>query len=225
MTYRWILFDADDTLFHFDAYQGLRRMFERHAVDFTPDHYVQYQEINKPLWVAYQNGTISAAELQTTRFDGWARQLGVAAADLNDAFLLAMAEICTLLPGAQALIDALAAAGVRMGLITNGFTALQLARLERTGLRGHFDPLVISEQLGVAKPDVRIFEHALNRMGQPPREQVLMVGDNPHSDILGGLNAGLHTCWFNPLGHEAPEGIAPHHEVRSLNELQALLLG
>jgi putative hydrolase of the HAD superfamily len=225
VTYRWILFDADDTLFHFDAYQGLRRMFERHAVDFTPAHYAQYQEINKPLWVDYQNGTITAADLQTTRFDGWARRLGVAAADLNEAFLLAMAEICTLLPGAQALIDALDRAGVRMGLITNGFTALQTARLERTGLREHFNPLVISEQLGIAKPDVRIFEHALDRMGQPPREQVLMVGDNPHSDILGGLNAGLHTCWFNPHGHEAPEDIAPHHEVRSLHELQALLLG
>ena len=225
MNYRWILFDADDTLFHFDAYQGLRRMFERHLVDFTEEHYGQYQEVNKPLWVAYQNGQISAAELQTTRFDGWARQLGVAAADLNDAFLLAMAEICTLLPGAQSLIDALAGRGVRMGVITNGFTALQTARLERTGLRERFDPVVISEQLGVAKPDVRIFEHALERMGHPPREQVLMVGDNPHSDILGGLNAGVHTCWVNPHRHDAPEGIAPHHEVRSLDELQALLLG
>lgn len=225
VTYRWILFDVDDTLFHFDAYQGLRRMFERHAVDFTEAHYGQYQEVNKPLWVAYQNGQISATDLQTTRFEGWARQLGVAAADLNDAFLHAMAEICTLLPGAQALIDALADAGVPMGVITNGFTALQLARLERTGLRAHFDPLVISEQLGVAKPDVRIFEHALTRMGQPPREQVLMVGDNPHSDILGGLNAGVHTCWFNPHGHDAPEGITPQHQVRTLHELRALLLG
>ncbi|HET6432772.1 pyrimidine 5'-nucleotidase [Dyella sp.] len=225
MTYRWILFDADDTLFHFDAYQGLRRMFERHAVDFTPDHYAQYQQLNKPLWVDYQNGAITAAELQTTRFDGWARQLGVAAADLNLAFLESMAEICTLLPGAQALLDALADAGVRLGLITNGFTALQLARLERTGLRERFDPLVISEQLGVAKPDVRIFEHALQALGDPPREQVLMVGDNPHSDILGGLNAGLHTCWFNPHGQAAPAGIAAHHEVRALGELQTLLLG
>lgn len=225
MDYRWILFDADDTLFHFDAYQGLRRMFERHAVDFTQAHYAQYQEINKPLWVHYQNGAITAAELQTTRFEGWAQQLGVSAAELNEAFLLAMAEICTLLPGAQALIDALAAAQVRMGVITNGFTALQLARLERTGLRGHFDPLVISEQVGVAKPDVRIFEHALAGMGDPPRDKVLMVGDNPHSDIVGGLAAGLHTCWFNPHGQEVPEGITPHHQVRSLPELQALLLG
>jgi len=223
VNYRWILFDADDTLFHFDACQGLRRMFASHAVDFTEADYAQYQEINKPLWVAYQDGRISATELQTTRFDGWSRRLGVPAAELNEAFLHAMAEICTLLPGAQALVDALAGR-VRMGVITNGFTALQTARLERTGLLGHFDPLVISEQVGVAKPDARIFDHALERMGQPPREQVLMVGDNPHSDILGGLNAGLHTCWINAHGHPAPAGIVPHHEVRSLPELHRLLL-
>lgn len=224
MNYPWILFDADDTLFHFDAYQGLRRMFAGHAVDFSETDYAQYQEVNKPLWVAYQDGRIGAGELQTTRFDGWARRLGVTAVELNDAFLLAMAEICTLLPGAQALLDALDGKA-RLGLITNGFTALQTARLQRTGLLGHFDPLVISEQVGVAKPDVRIFEHALERMGRPPREQVLMVGDNPHSDILGGLNAGLHTCWVNVHGHTAPKDIAPHHEVRSLDELRRLLLG
>ncbi|HEU4669629.1 MAG TPA: pyrimidine 5'-nucleotidase [Dyella sp.] len=224
MDYRWILFDADDTLFHFDAFQGLRRMFAGHAVDFTETDYAQYQELNKPLWVAYQEGRIGAAELQTTRFDGWARRLGVPAAHLNEAFLLAMAEICTLLPGAQALVDALAGR-VPMGVITNGFTALQRARLQRTGLAAHFELLVISEEVGVAKPDVRIFEHALERMGQPPRGQVLMVGDNPHSDIRGGLDAGLVTCWFNAHGLAAPEGIAPHHEVRSLAELQRLLLG
>lgn len=224
MNYRWILFDADDTLFHFDAFQGLRRMFADHAVDFTEADYAQYQELNRPLWVAYQEGRIGAAELQTTRFDGWSRRLGVPATELNKSFLLAMAEICTLLPGARALVDALAGR-VRMGVITNGFTALQRARLRRTGLADRFDLLVISEEVGVAKPDVRIFEHALERMGQPSREQVLMVGDNPHSDIRGGLDAGLVTCWVNVHGHVVPDGIAPHHEVRSLGELHRLLLG
>lgn len=223
MDYRWILFDADDTLFHFDALQGLKRLFAGYGVDFGDDDYARYQAVNKPLWVAYQEGRISAAALQTTRFDGWAQRLGVTPAELNDGFLEAMAGICTLLPGARALLDALAP-HARLGLITNGFTALQMARLERTGLADRFDPLVISEQLGVAKPDVRIFEHALERMGQPPRATVLMVGDNPHSDIRGALDAGLRACWLNVRGEAAPDGIAAHHEVRSLPELQRLLL-
>lgn len=78
-----------------------------------------------------------------------------------------------------------------------GQIKLQQVRLERTGFRNHFDVLIISEQIGVAKPHPDIFEHALSVMGSPARERVLMVGDNPDSDILGGLNAGLQTCWIN----------------------------
>jgi len=222
--YVWILFDADDTLFHFDARQGLRLAFAHYGVDFGEDDYARYQELNRPLWVDYQDGRIGAAELQAARFRPWAERLGVPPGELNDAFLAAMADTCALLPGAAELLRALAGR-VRMGLVTNGFTALQTLRLERTGLKHAFFPLVISEAVGVAKPDVRIFEHALALMGRPPRERVLMVGDNPHSDIRGGLDAGLRTCWVNAHGHDAPEGIAPHNQVASLAELQALLLG
>ena len=102
----------------------------------------------------------------------------------------AMAEICAPLPGAVSLLNALQGK-VRMGIITNGFTSLQQTRLERTGLRDHFDLLIISEQVGVAKPDARIFDYALAQAGNPPRSRVLMVGGTAESDIRGGVNAGL----------------------------------
>ncbi|MGR7922989.1 pyrimidine 5'-nucleotidase [Zobellella denitrificans] len=223
MQYKWILFDADDTLFHFDAYQGLRRMFAGFGVDFGEQDFAHYQTLNQPLWVDYQDGHITAEQLQHRRFAGWAERLEVSPRELNSAFLTAMADICAPLPGARELIDALTGKA-QLGIITNGFTELQQVRLERTGFRDAFSPLVISEQVGLAKPDPGIFEHALELMGQPPREQVLMVGDNPHSDILGGLNAGLHTCWLNPAGKPAPEGIRPHYQVSSLHELHRLLL-
>jgi putative hydrolase of the HAD superfamily len=105
-----------------------------------------------------------------------------------------------------------------------GRAAPQTTRLQRRGLKEVFCPRVISEQVGVAKPDLRIFEHALALMGHPPRDQVPMVGDNPHSDIRGGLDAGLHTCWLNANGHGRPDDIAPHYQPGSLTELQASLL-
>lgn len=222
MKYQWILFDADETLFHFDAYQGLKLMFSRFDVDFSRQDYDLYQQVNKPLWVKYQAGQLSAAQLQNTRFQGWSDKLTVPTQTLNSEFLLAMADICALLPGAQALIDALSGK-VKMGIITNGFTQLQTIRLERVGLKDQFFPLVISEQVGIAKPDVAIFEHAFAQMNHPAKDQILMVGDNPHSDIQGGINAGIDTCWLNVDGVDKPEGIEPHYEVDSLEQLHRLL--
>lgn len=224
MNWDWILFDADETLFSFDAFGGLQRMFLNYNVTFTEDDLQAYQIVNKPLWVDYQQGRITARQLQTQRFEGWAQRLGVSAAELNDAFLSAMADICAPLPGAVSLLNALKGK-VRMGIITNGFTALQQIRLQRTGLSDYFDLLVISEEVGIAKPDPQIFAHAFAEMGDPPRERILMVGDTPESDILGGINAGIATCWLNMHDRSLPEGITPDWQVSTLGELESRLCG
>ena len=222
MKWDWILFDADETLFTFDAFGGLQRMFLDYSVTFTDQDFAEYQSVNKPLWVDYQNGAITALQLQHKRFQSWSERLDVPPGMLNEAFLNAMAEICAPLPGAVSLLDSLKGK-VKIGIITNGFTALQQIRLERTGLRDYFDLLVISEQVGVAKPDPRIFEYALKQAGNPSRDRVLMVGDTAESDILGGINAGLSTCWLNANNRALPEGINPTWTVTSLNELEQLL--
>ena len=224
MQYQWILFDADETLFHFDAYAGLQLMFSRHDYQFDTAEYDYYQSINLPLWQQYQQGEISAKQLQVNRFTPWADKLSTTAGALNSAFMQAMADVCTLLPGAAELISALKGR-VKMGIITNGFTELQQIRLERTGFADVFSPLVISEQVGVAKPHIDIFNHAFSLMGHPPKQHILMVGDNPHADIKGGINAGIDTCWLNRHGAARPEGITPHIEVSSLAQLQQWLLG
>ncbi|MEG2954344.1 MAG: pyrimidine 5'-nucleotidase, partial [Hafnia sp.] len=153
----------------------------------------------------------------------WSQRLGVTANHINEAFLQAMADICDVLPGARELINALSGKA-NLGIITNGFTQLQTIRLERTGMKDAFSTLVISEQVGIAKPDVGIFEYAFSLMNNPPKERILMVGDNPHSDILGGINAGIDTCWVNSAGSDLPEGISPSYQVSSLSELQKILL-
>ena len=219
MRYQWILFDADETLFHFDAFAGLQLMFSRHDYPFDSTEYAYYQSINLPLWQQYQQGDISAKQLQVNRFTPWAAKLNTSAAALNSAFMQAMADICTPLPGATELITALKGR-VKLGIITNGFTELQHIRLARTGFADIFSPLVISEQVGVAKPHIDIFNHAFALMEHPPKQQILMVGDNPHADIQGGINAGIDTCWLNRHGAARPEGITPHKEVNSLAQLQ-----
>ncbi|PCE66809.1 pyrimidine 5'-nucleotidase [Salinivibrio sp. YCSC6] len=223
MRYPWVLFDADETLFHFDAFAGLQRMFSHYDVDFDQHAFAEYSELNKPLWVQYQNGEIDAHTLQTKRFTHWGKQLRVAPTTLNQHFLDAMAEICEPLPGAEALLNAIRP-HAHIGIITNGFTALQDVRLEKTGFKPAISTLVVSEQVGFAKPDPRIFEHAFAKMGHPPKSQILMVGDNPMADVLGGMRAGIDTCWLNRDKKPLPEGVTPTHQVDSLHALQAWLM-
>ncbi|MEO3992260.1 pyrimidine 5'-nucleotidase [Pseudocitrobacter cyperus] len=222
MKWDWIFFDADETLFTFDSFSGLQRMFLDYSVTFTAEDFQDYQAVNKPLWVDYQNGAITSLQLQRQRFVGWGEQLSVPPEELNDAFMNAMAEICAPLPGAASLINALKGKA-KLGIITNGFTSLQQIRLERTGFRDYFDLLIISEEVGVAKPDRRIFDHALELAGNPDRSRVLMVGDTAESDILGGMNAGWSTCWLNAHQRPLPDGIKPDWTVSSLSELELLL--
>ncbi len=139
--------------------------------------------------VDYQNGVITSLQLQHGRFESWAERLNVEPGKLNEAFINAMAEICTPLPGRFPLFNAIRG-NAKIGIITNGFS-LQQVRLERTGLRDYFDLLVISEEVGVAKPNKKIFDYALEQAGNPDCSRVLMVGDTAESDILGISTPGL----------------------------------
>ncbi|VFP86927.1 Pyrimidine 5'-nucleotidase YjjG [Candidatus Erwinia haradaeae] len=220
----WVLFDADNTLFYFDAFSGLKRLFKKYEIYFSPNDYDQYQSLNTTLWIDYQNNSISLLQLQHYRFEGWANRLGVTTYELHNGFLKAMGEISNPLPGAGDLLSNLYGK-VKIGIITNGFTALQETRIRRNCFSKYFNLLIVSEQVGYAKPNPEIFNFALNKMSNPSRHRVLMVGDNPDSDIIGGINAGFSTCWLNHDGRTKPHGINPDWQVTSLRELQDLLEG
>ncbi|GEB69919.1 5'-nucleotidase [Pseudoalteromonas carrageenovora] len=222
MKYSYVLFDADETLFRFDILAGMTRMFKAYDIQFTKDDYVHYQKTNKQLWVDYQNGTISADYLQVTRFNEWSEKLNVPAKELNDAFLDSMAKICEPLPGAVELLNKLKP-HAKLGIITNGFARLQTVRLEHTGLKNMFEWLVISELVGIAKPNKAIFEHTFELMGNPDKSQILMVGDTASSDVLGGNNVGIDTCWLQHPGEQLPEGITPTYTITTLDQLQSIL--
>lgn len=222
MNYEWVLFDADETLFHFDAFQGMQLMFERKGVEFLQEDYQEYQQLNKPLWDDYQNGDITAAQIKHIRFQSWAEKLDTTTQELNNAFLQAMADICSMLPGAKELLDSLVGK-VKLGIITNGFTELQAIRLEKMGLSEYFEHVVISEQVGVAKPDMKIFDYAMQKMGAVDKNKVLMVGDNLLSDIKGGIGFGIDTCWLDSQAQVNPTELQPTFTVNSLPELQRLL--
>lgn len=221
--YHWVLFDADETLFDFDTFRGLRHLFSQHNFEFTQADFDDYQMLNVPLWEGYQSGKFTIEEVKTKRFVEWEKRTGIPAIDLNSQFMNSMAETCALLPGAQELLDTLKDK-CKVGIVTNGLKALQYVRLEKTGVTDHIDLMVISEEVGVPKPNIAIFEHTFEKMKFNQKEHILMVGDNPHTDILGGINAGIDTCWYNWRQHPEVEGITPTYQVDCLHKLKAILM-
>lgn len=224
MKYQWILFDADETLFSFHSYFGLKSMLKRYGLEFNEQDYEAFQAVNQPLWVAYQNKEINAEALQRIRFESLAQKTGQDPLVLNRELMDEMAHVSQPLEGVREMLASLHGK-VKMGIITNGFNALQQKRLENTQTAGFFDLLVVSETVGVAKPDRQIFDYAFSQMGEVERSKVLMVGDTLASDILGGNLAGIDTCWFNPKGLANETAIQPTYEIRSMAELITLASG
>ncbi len=226
MKYQWILFDADGTLFDFDqaADQALKNSFKQYDIPFDPAYIPLYLSINKTVWRQYERGEIQADELKPLRFQRLFEQLGhtVDPHRFSNDYLDHLADGSMLLDGAEKLVLALHGK-VRMMILTNGFARVQRPRLSRSNIQHYFEDIVISDEVGVAKPEPRIFDIAFEKMGLPPREQVLIVGDNLGSDIKGGIDYGIDTCWYNAKGQADPAGMNFTYEVSHLREIPGIL--
>jgi YjjG family noncanonical pyrimidine nucleotidase len=221
--YEWILFDAEGTLFDFDLFRILHHMFAERHVNFTPQDFSQYQNLNKQLWTKYQTHKMTAHQLLHNRFQSWADKLKTKTEVLNSAYFQTMANLCVPNEHVVELLEKLHP-NTKLGIITNGFTELQDLRLEKTGLKEFFEVVIVSQEVGIAKPHAKIFEYAIEKMGNPAPGNVLLVGDNIRSDIGGGNNAGFDTCWYNVDKSTAPQNIKPTYEVASFAALDALIV-
>jgi HAD superfamily hydrolase (TIGR01509 family) len=131
-----------------------------------------------------------------------------------------------LVEGARELLDDLHG-DVRLGLITNGYSEVQRPRLTHFDLSHYFEAVVVSSEIGHAKPSAAFFDHAFTALGSPDPATVLVVGDSLSSDIAGGRNAGTVTCWFNPAGKPVPTDSvhAVDHVVATLADVGHLVRG
>lgn len=226
MKYKWILFDADNTLFDYDAAEGgaLSSTFEEMGRPLTVEHRATYREINHQNWQAYERGEITQVVLRTRRFAQFLAALGLSEApeQVSQRYLYHLGNRTDLVEGALELVQVLAGR-VGMMIITNGLKDVQRSRMGQSEIGHYFSDIVISEEVGVAKPDGRIFDVAFDLMGQPAKADVLIVGDSLSSDMQGGLNYGIDTCWFNPGKRQNELGLEVGAEIGRLDALLALI--
>ena len=226
--YRWLLFDADDTLFDYVAAEAaaLRDTFHRHGIPYDAGTLAIYQRVNREAWREFEEGRITQVVLRTRRFEHLFAELGVTTdvGAFAGTYLEHLAMQAQLVDGALEVVRTLAVTH-RLAIITNGLADVQRPRLAASAIRANIAELVISEEVGTAKPHRAIFDAAFARMGMPTTSEVLMIGDSLSSDIAGGIGYGLDTCWYNP--HELPgrADLVPTYEVRHLSELPPLLAG
>lgn len=228
--YDWVLFDADKTLFSFDQYQGLKALFADFGMDFDKKTYQHYADNNLRLWQQYQAGEISAHDIKTQRFSVFGDALGLDSNQINTRFLNKMLDVSNPLPGAMQLVSSLHENGLGITIITNGMTDLQQRRLQKTGFKPFIHSLIVSEEVGAAKPAAKIFEAALADIAihsskAIDKKRILMVGDNVESDIRGGHHFGIDTCWINWFNHALPKDLTPTMMVKSTEELMGLFFG
>jgi len=143
-------------------------------------------------------------------------------ARFSATYLSQLGQNAQLIDGAEAMLRALSGQ-VDMMLITNGLHAVQRSRFALSPLPAYFADIIISEEVGVAKPAPGIFDIAFEKMGNPAKDRVLIIGDSLSSDMAGGINYGIDTCWFNPDGRARDGQVGITHEIRRLSDLPPML--
>ena len=226
-SYHWLLFDADDTLFDYARAEAdaLQAAFHGFELPFDARTLNLYREFNHQLWLRFEKGEVTGEQIRVQRFARLFEALQLREPPtLAERYIDHLAAQTTLIQGARETLDALHKMH-RIAIITNGMTRVQRPRLAQSALAPFISELIISEEIGAAKPAPEIFAHAFARMGQPRKEQVLMIGDSVTSDMQGGATFGIDTCWYNPKRLPRPSQPQLTHEIRDLRELIAWLDG
>ena len=167
---------------------------------------------------------ISAGELKIERFKRYFKLINADTdpEEFSNEYLVNLSLGTDLLPGALELVEKIYS-DFKIVVVTNGLTSVQKPRFENSELFPYVDNYVISEEFGIPKPNKEIFEHALKLAGHEQKSSTLMIGDKLSSDILGGVNFGIDTCWYNPLVNPNNTGIKPRYEIKSLSELEQII--
>lgn len=222
----FLFFDLDNTILDFSMAErvALSRTLRERGVEPTPERLARYSVINIQWWEGLEEGRLTREQVLVGRFEAFFRELGVAldGAETNARYEGLLHEGHWFMPGAEELLRSLQGRH-RVFLVTNGIASVQYSRLASAGVTDCFERIFISEEIGSEKPGRAFFEKCFASIPGFAPERALIVGDSLTSDIRGGINAGIKSCWFNPRALPGRPDIVPDYEIRALSELPALI--
>lgn len=226
MSYKILLLDADNTLLDFNKAEAnaLEQTFITYNFDFDGEILRSYSAINQKCWEEFEQGLITKKTLLSKRFQLLFDSLGLKA-DVESVRITYQEELSKgafLLEGAYKLCRDLSV-NHDLYIVTNGVASTQHRRIKDSGLDKLVKDIFVSEEVGFKKPERGYFDYVFSHIKEFDKSQALLVGDSLSADIVGGINAGLNTCWYNPLGKSAPKDMAITYTIQNLEELRKIV--
>lgn len=228
--YKNLFIDLDDTIYDFSSAsrEAFMETYELLHYDRFFDSFNHYYSIYEPynleLWHIYGEGKITKEELNKRRYSYPLEVVGIKDQELADTFCReALGRIPTknrLIDGAIELLEYLRPK-YNMYILSNGFKELQSHKMRTAGIDKYFDALILSEDIGVNKPNRELYEYALEKTGSKLEESI-MIGDMFETDITGAANIGMKQIYFNPKKKES-HTFAPTYMVTELLQIKDIL--
>lgn len=227
MKYDYLLFDADNTLLDFDENErvSIYNTFEHFDIPCDEQTLKMYHDINIMYWRMLDEGKIERDVLLVKRFETLYEKLGVKRdpAATEDYYRVQLGLGNQLILGAIELCMQLKLAGYKLYIVTNGVSKTQHDRLEGSGLAPIMDGIFISDEIGYNKPAKQFFDYVASHIEGFDPKRALVIGDSLTSDIKGGVDYGIDTCWINIYGKANTSEIKPTFEVSGIMDVPTIL--
>lgn len=227
MNFEWILFDLDNTILDFNESSkiGFKELINRINPELDPKElYPYYRDFNHQVWDEREAGLISHEVLKTKRWDLFfdKAEINYSSSEANDYYFEFIKSKPFYVKGAKELLDKLFGS-VNMMIITNGLSEVQWTRLKLMDMESYFSHIIISDEIGSAKPAAAFFNHCDGLIEYSSKEKVLVIGDTLKSDIKGGNDFGFKTCWYNYYDKANETDIAPDYSINNLSDLISII--
>lgn len=223
-----ILWDVDGTLLDFKAaeYAAIKSLFKVFKLGECTDRMVaRYSVINDSFWKRLERNEISKRQVLVGRFEQFFGEYGIdteLAPAFNEQYQQSLGDTIVYRDDSLQIVKDLRSR-VKQYVVSNGTIAAQTKKLQRSGLGLLMDGAFLSEEIGFEKPNIGFFQEVFRQIGPSDLSSVLIVGDSLTSDMQGGINAGIRTCWYNPDGLPAPRDKKPDFVISNLHQVRDCL--
>lgn len=223
--YTTLYFDLDNTILDFSAaeYTAIRQLLALHKLPVTDEIVSVYSRINVTWWERFEKGEIEKHEIYSGRFNDLLAYFDLTGDPIKMAedYFEFLSQGYAMLEGADKVLKYLKEQGYTICITTNGMSRTQYRRINGCGLKQYFDYIFVSEDAGHQKPETEYFEYVMTNTPEKDKTKILVIGDSMSSDILGGMNFGVDTCWLNPKGNAG--AYKPTYEIANIMHICDIL--